>query len=117
MRPHVLGALPYPVQIVVGLLAYRKMKATLYGQGVMRLTAEEIAALRLQVWESINVLLVASKSKTRRDDGAPFWVCGGEGPSEADVTLFGFVAAVLVCDAYVPHPAELGNDCDLICCK
>lgn len=102
MRPHVLAALPYPVQIVVGLLAYRKMKATLYGQGVMRYTDEEIAAFRLEIWESINVLLVASKSKRRRDNGAPFWVCGGKEPSEADATLFGFVAAALVCDAYDP---------------
>jgi len=99
MRPHALGALPYPVQIVVGLLAYRKMKTMLHGQGVMRLTDDEIAAARLEVYESINDLLVASKNKSKRNTGAPFWVCGGEGPTEADATLFGFVTSVLVCDA------------------
>jgi hypothetical protein len=100
MRPHVLGALPYPAQVIIGLLAYRKMKATLYGQGVMRYTDSEIASFRREIWESINTLLVSSKT-SKRDDGKPFWVCGGEGPSEADATVFGFVVAVLVCDAYV----------------
>lgn len=49
MRPHVLSALPYPVQLVVGLLAYRKVSQTLYGQGTGRLSAEEINSFRQQV--------------------------------------------------------------------
>ena len=31
MRQGVLGALPYPVQVIVGLLAYRKMARNLDG--------------------------------------------------------------------------------------
>ncbi len=106
MRPHVLGALPYPAQVIVGLLAYRKMKVTLHGQGVLRYTDAEIASLRREIWEGINTLLVSSKT-SKRDDGKPFWVCGGEGPSETDATVLGFVVAVLVCGAYVISPHQL----------
>lgn len=33
------------------------------------------------------------------EEEAPFWALGGKGPSEADTTLFGFIAAAMVCDA------------------
>jgi hypothetical protein len=104
MRPGILWAMPYPVQIVVGLLAYRKISKTLYGQGTMRYTYEEIGAFRLQIWESVNALLVASQSKVKRDLNAlnhPFWVLGGEEPTEADATFYGFITSALVCTAYV----------------
>lgn len=32
------------------------------------------------------------------DDGKPFWVLGGDDPTEADATVFGFVSSVLVCE-------------------
>ncbi|TVY75556.1 hypothetical protein LSUE1_G008655, partial [Lachnellula suecica] len=98
MRGGVLDALPYPAQVIVGLLAYRKISAFLYGQGTMRYTSEEIAAFRLEIWESVNALLVASKQKGFEKD-APFWVCGGAAPTNADTTVFGFVASAMVCDA------------------
>ena len=103
MRPHVLVALPYPIQLLVGLLAYRKVTQTLYGQGTGRLSLEEISRLRQQVWESVDALLVAARrKKTETDAGdATFWVLGGDGPSEADTVLFGFISSALVCTAYV----------------
>lgn len=97
MRPHVLQALPYPVQLVVGLLAYRENMKRLYGQGTGRFSAEEIASFRQEVWESFDALLAASRRKAKKND--TFWVLGGEGPSEADAVVFGFIAAVLVCKA------------------
>ena len=99
MRPHVLQALPYPVQLVVGLLAYRENMKRLYGQGTGRFSAEEIASFRREVWESFDTLLAASRRKSEKDE--TFWVLGGARPSEADAVVFGFVAAVLVCKAYV----------------
>ena len=96
--------MPYPVQIVVGLLAYLKMATTLYWQGTARYTYEEIGVFRLEIWESVNALLVASQSKEKRDLNAPdhpFWVLGGDEPTEADATLFGFITSALVCTAYV----------------
>jgi len=101
MRPHVLSALPYPIQLVVGLLAYRKVSQTLYGQGTGRFSAEEISSFRQQVWENVDALLVASRRK-KTETGASdavFWVLGGNGPSEADTVLFGFIASALVCTA------------------
>ncbi len=54
--------------------------------------AVEIAAFRRQIWDSVNGLLAASKAaSSAKDPGAPFWALGGGEPTEADMTLFGFV--------------------------
>jgi hypothetical protein len=92
------------MQVIVGMIAYRSVSATLYGQGTMRFSNEEIATLREEVWENINVLLVESRGRMEAvDSGSIFWLLGGIGPSEADATLFGFITSNLVCDAYVSH--------------
>ncbi|KAK8052658.1 hypothetical protein PG996_011959 [Apiospora saccharicola] len=65
MRDHIFAAMPYPLRVVIGLLAHRGMVATLHGQGTGRYTAEEIASFRLEIWESINSLLTASRDKAR----------------------------------------------------
>lgn len=100
MRPKVLAALPYPVQVLVGQLAYRKMASTLYSQGTGRFTPEEITRFKKEIWENVNELLWASSRK--RGPGASdgiFFVLGGNGPTEADTTLYGFIASGLVCAA------------------
>jgi len=104
MRTKVLAALPYPVQVIVGLLAYRKNMATSYGQGSGRYSPEELSSFKRQAWESVNALLVEARRKnTENGEGdAVFWVLGGDGPTEADTTFFGFIASNLVCEAYVP---------------
>lgn len=100
MRPKALAALPYPVQVLVGQLTYRKMSATLYGQGTGRFTAEEITKFKIEVWENVNALLTVSSQK-RGSGGSDemFFVLGGNEPTEADTTLFGFIASGLVCAA------------------
>ncbi|KAK8018963.1 hypothetical protein PG991_008153 [Apiospora marii] len=72
MRDHIFGAMPYPLRVVIGLLAHRGMVATLHGQGTGRYTAEEIAAFRLEIWEAVDALLTASrdKARTRARDGS-----------------------------------------------
>ncbi|KAK8131780.1 glutathione S-transferase [Apiospora sp. TS-2023a] len=118
MRDHIFAAMPYPLRVVIGLLAHRGMVATLHGQGTGRYTADEIASFRLEIWKSINALLTASRDKARAralaggskpgmvwegeaggKEKEPFWVLGGEGPTEADATVFGFVVSVLICTA------------------
>lgn len=99
MRPTVLGALPYPVQVLVGQLAYRRMSATLYGQGTGRFTAEEITKFKTEVWESVDALLTTSSRKLESGKDKMFFVLGGNKPTEADTTLFGFIASGLVCTA------------------
>lgn len=105
MRPHVLAAVPWPLQIIVGWLARRAVTNGLYQQGTGRLTDDEVQIFKEEVWDSLNALLTESvktssrkKSKTN-DDDAPFWVLGGEEPTEADATVFGFIASALICTA------------------
>ncbi|KAJ4302005.1 hypothetical protein N0V88_002136 [Collariella sp. IMI 366227] len=100
MRDTVLAAVPYPVRVLVGLLAYRKVMGTLHGQGVLRYTREEAAAARREVWEGLNAMLVEARSRAlAAGRQGPFWVLGGEKATEADSVVFGFVAASLVCKA------------------
>ncbi|KAK4148649.1 hypothetical protein C8A00DRAFT_19553 [Chaetomidium leptoderma] len=98
MRDTVLGFMPYPIRVLVGLIAFRSVKATLNGQGALRFTGDEAAAARREVWESINAMLVEARSKAQAAGAkGPFWVLGGATPTEADPTVFGFVTAALGC--------------------
>ncbi|OGM46726.1 glutathione S-transferase [Aspergillus bombycis] len=100
MRDVVLAAFPWPVRVVIGLLAYSKVTRTLTGQGTMLFSTEEIGSLRGEIWERINGTLVEARSRHGERGGqGPFWVSGGEEPTEADATLFGFIVSGLVCYA------------------
>lgn len=99
MRDGVLGAIPWPIRYVIGILAYRGIVRTLYGQGTLRLEDEEISTLTEEGWESINAILSEAKLSRKNESEEPFWVLGGENPTEADATIFGFVVGALVCDA------------------
>ncbi|KAL4871249.1 hypothetical protein BDV12DRAFT_194612 [Aspergillus spectabilis] len=101
MRDHVLSAVPYPIRILIGLFIYRSTVRTLHGQGTGRYSSDEIHEFRVEAWEAVNALLVAAKKKYQgtEKDGGLFWVLGGEEPTEADATLFGFVVSGLICDA------------------
>ncbi|OQU97668.1 Glutathione S-transferase, domain-containing protein [Cladophialophora immunda] len=97
-REKALWSMPYPVRLLVGLLIYRGVTKTLHGQGVGRLTGEEVRSLKSEIWQSIDSVL---NSRLRQAPGsdAPVWVLGGEQPTEADATLFGFIVSVLVSDS------------------
>ena len=99
MRDHILSALPYPLRLLVGNLIYRNTVKTLHGQGTGRYTDDEIRLFRKEIWESVNDLLVSARAGERARDRRPFWILGGEGPSEADGTVFGFIVSVLICTA------------------
>ncbi len=103
MRGHVLEALSYPAQILIGPFIYRKLMMTLDGQGTGRFSPEEIAAFRLQIWENVDALLKSSKANSQvKDRKMSFWLLGGDTPSEADMALYGFIISVLISTAYVP---------------
>ncbi|GAT22662.1 glutathione S-transferase [Aspergillus luchuensis] len=97
MREHILASLPYPIRIIVGHLIYRKQYQTLHGQGTLRYSAEERSAFKKQIWEDINALL--EDSRLQSDRQGPYWVLGGQHPTEADATLFGFIVGALICTA------------------
>ncbi|KAH7152796.1 hypothetical protein EDB81DRAFT_789704 [Dactylonectria macrodidyma] len=105
----VLAAVPWPLRWLVGLIASRAVARTLHGQGTGRLADDEVAALRAEAWESVAALLSDARSTSVGDDvdgDDPFWVLGGDEPTEADASLFGFVASALVCDA-APATAKI----------
>jgi hypothetical protein len=103
MRDSVLGFMPYPVRVVVGLLAYRNVAAGLHYQGTGRYTVDEIKGFKMDIWRTVNDLLVTSRAahleRSDDEDKAPFWALGHPEPTELDATLFGFVASVLMCEA------------------
>ncbi|KAL4970461.1 glutathione S-transferase family protein [Aspergillus stella-maris] len=99
MRDTVLAATPYPIRVFVASMLYRNIVAGLYTQGTGRYTPEEVQTFRVEAWEAVSDLLVAARKKSKNENGQPFWVLGGEGPTEADASVFGFVVSVLVCKA------------------
>ena len=105
MRDGVLAALPFPVRVLVGNLAYRAVAASLHGQGTGRYSADEVRVLKQEVWEGLAAMLSESRvAAAAREDGSrdtPFWILGRADPTEADATVYGFLAASLVCTAYV----------------
>lgn len=102
MVDNMLAAVPWPLRAVVGWMAQRATVRTLYGQGTGRLSDEEVSTFKEEVWESVEALLADAKTRNgdkRKGTEEPFWVLGGEEPSEADATLFGFVIGGLVSSA------------------
>lgn len=100
MRSHVLAALPYPIQLVVGLLAFRTVTQTLYGQGTGRFSTDELRTFKVKIWDNVNALLTEAKSNQSSSE-EPFWVYGGSRPTEADTVVFGFVIGSIISNAYV----------------
>lgn len=99
MRDKILAFLPWPARVVVGNMVYNKNLRNIEGQGTGKFNAEEIAAFRNDIWDTLNAALAEAHAKKRSGD--PFWVLGGEEPTEADAVVFGFISAGLVCDSYV----------------
>ncbi|KAK0622366.1 hypothetical protein B0T14DRAFT_535642 [Immersiella caudata] len=105
MREGALAALPYVARLIVGPLAYRGVTRTLHGQGTGRFTDEEVREFKREIWESFNDLLVEARGNKvslaarNEDPNTPFWVLGRAEPTEVDATLYGFIAAGLVCEA------------------
>jgi len=101
MRSHVLAAIPYPIQLLVGLLAYRTVTQTLYGQGTSRFSNDELHAFKSKIWKNVDALLTESTKKRSPDSREPFWIFGGSAPTEADTVVFGFVIGGIISNAYV----------------
>lgn len=104
MRDHALWSIPYPMRLLVGILAYRGNVRKLHDQGTGRFTDTEIRAIVKEVWEGVSGMLQESQRQAK--SGEPFWILGGEKPTEADATVFGFAVSILVCDAG-PQSQEL----------
>ena len=93
--------MPYMLRVLVGLLIHRTISSTLHGQGVGRLSVEEVRGLKTEIWRTIDNALGKKLKKGGPGAETPFWVLGGKEPTEADATLFGFVVSVLVTERQV----------------
>jgi hypothetical protein len=91
-----LATIPYPIRIFVGMIVHSKITRTLYGQGTGRYSPAELKSLRQEAWTSLDELLADQAS-----DGSHgiHWVLGGKNPTEADASLYGFLAASLTSSA------------------
>ncbi|OQE37925.1 hypothetical protein PENCOP_c009G01205 [Penicillium coprophilum] len=98
MRSKILASVPWPAQVIIGNIIYNKIVRNQQGQGTGSFSAEEIAVFRQEIWQSVNGLLSAAHAQ-RRDREGPFWVWGGDAPTEVDAALFGFVVSALICEA------------------
>ncbi|KAF2704298.1 hypothetical protein K504DRAFT_390651 [Pleomassaria siparia CBS 279.74] len=101
MRDHALHTIPYPVRVVVGLLAYRGNVQKLHDQGTGRFSDVEIRGFVEEIWTGVSGMLEESRRKGDREGKYHecYWVLGGEEPTEADATLYGFVNSVLIAKA------------------
>lgn len=97
MRDHALMAMPYPMRVVIGIMAHRRVMSYQYNQGIGRFSKEEIAYFKQEIWQSINDMLAESKTKSKGK--GPFWILGKADPTEADATVFGLICSILICDA------------------
>ena len=100
-RDYALWSIPFPLRVVIGLLVHRKISGMLQTQGTGRYSADEIRGFRGEVWEAVDDLLGESIQKAaarKKTSGAkePFWCLGGEGPTEADTCLYGFIVSAMV---------------------
>ncbi|KAJ5649415.1 uncharacterized protein N7484_003138 [Penicillium longicatenatum] len=112
MRDKVLGTLPWPVRVIVGNMVYNKNVRNMMGQGTGKFSEQEIAAFRIEIWDMLNATISESHAQHRGKEG-PFWVWGGDAPTEADAVVYGFVVSGLTCGPAAPitkgiikgHPA------------
>lgn len=95
-REQVLEGKPWLVRWLVGGIIYRSHVQTLHGQGTGRFSAEEARGFREEIWGRLEGLL--GDSRRRRNGKGSFWCLGGEGPTECDVSVFGFVCSALVAE-------------------
>jgi glutathione S-transferase len=102
MRDHTMHSIPYLLRPLIGLLAYRGNVQKLHDQGTGRFSDPEIRGFIEEVWTGISGMLEESRRQAKGRDageGECYWVLGGEEPTEADATLFGFVNSVLISKA------------------
>ena len=83
------------------------MSFTVSGQGTGRHSQEEIWEFRDEVLEALNTTLEASEKKAGRRKEV--WLLGGEKPTEADASVYGCLASVLVAPASAESAKAVRN--------
>ncbi|KAF2824296.1 hypothetical protein CC86DRAFT_354227 [Ophiobolus disseminans] len=97
MRDYTMAKMQFPQRAIFGYLAFRGIVRRLHDQGTSRFSDNEIHSFRRNIWESVNAFLDNSRQSAGSDEC--FWVLGGDQPSEADATVYGFIVSTLIADA------------------
>lgn len=97
MRDYSMAKLPLSQRIAAGEQALRANIQKLHDQGTGRFSDEEIHLFRKEIWESVNAFLEDSREPTSSDKC--FWVLGGDKPTEADATVYGFIVSTLIAES------------------
>jgi hypothetical protein len=82
----------------IGNKIYNTHYTTLYGQGVGRFSDSEAKGLREEIWSQLNDLLLSSLQAQSKEE-EPFWVLGGEKPTECDTTVLGFISSAMIAES------------------
>jgi hypothetical protein len=96
MREKLFGHLPFGAKQVTGLLTFQFVKMMLYFQGTGRHSAEEVRHFTEEAVGAIAGLAEAAYERVGKTGSGPFWILGGEKPTEADFTVFGALSGYLV---------------------
>lgn len=112
MRDYSLSKTSMPLRYMVGLLAHRSIVKRLFEQGTGRFSDEEVHAFRKDIWAGMNGILEDSLRNAKEKNC--FWVLGGNSPSEADATMYGFAISALISPAGPVNRNLVNNECPAV---
>jgi hypothetical protein len=112
MRDYSMAKVPFPQRAIYGYLGYRGNIRKLHDQGTGRFSDDEIRAFRKEIWESVNAILEDSRRVAKEDEC--FWVLGGQRPTEADATVYGFAVSTLVADSGPESKQLVQKECPAV---
>ena len=68
----------------------------LYFQGTGRHNSDEVKEMRHEAVDALADYATVAYAQADKKSSAPFWILGGEHPTEADFTLYGYLSGLLV---------------------
>lgn len=97
--------LAWPLRYLLFAYARYFSSKTLWRQGTGRFSPEEIRQFSTEILDSIDAIIKHALEKADRDTSRPVWILGGDHPTEADATVFGFFMSTLQFPRYVEGSA------------
>jgi len=85
---------PWGVRHFVASVAFLYVKMMLFFQGTGRHKPDEVRHFTEEAIDALAGFAEAARAKAKGE--GPFWIMGGDKPTEADFTLFGALAGYLV---------------------
>ena len=92
--------LPWGVRQATTFFSKLYCRMMLYFQGTGRHTSDELNELRREAIGALADYAGVALAKTAANSSEPFWILGGDKPTEADFTLYGYLANCY----YAPRP-------------